>query len=257
MKKNLLILASLVFAFIACEPEIDRSQDKNTYIADFEDVQLDTTGVWNGSDLSGDSVREVLYGDTVDSYYGYFRSSQLCKFHNVYTSQYNSYKGAACSNHIDNTTGGYENQYSAAAGKGANGSKQYALLFDDGASFSINYPQGYSVSTLKSVMVCNGTYGYIEMRDGGFGKKFEAGDWFKVTFKGTKKGLPTDSVTYYLADFRDGKSFINHEWELLDLTALGDADKVAVYFDSSDKGPYGVNTPKYVFIDDLILYQQR
>ena len=230
-------------SFTAPNPNVSRS------VATFEDVALGEQGFWNGSDLSGE--------EDSGNYYGSFTSS-VFSFDNIYTAAWGSYMGFACSSLTDTVTSGFTNQYIPKAGEGANGSAQFALAFDDGAVFNCTYKEGYTNNTLKSVMVTNGTYVYNEIRDGGaYSKKFESGDWFKVTFTGYKGETETGSVDYYLADFRDGKTYINKEWVEVDLTPLSDATTVMITFDSTDKGQFGVNTPTYVFIDNLTIEQTK
>lgn len=230
-------------SFTAPNPNVSRS------VATFEDVALGEQGFWNGSDLSGE--------EDSGNYYGSFTSS-VFSFDNIYTAAWGSYMGFACSSLTDTVTSGFTNQYSPKAGEGANGSAQFALAYENGATFNCTYKEGYTNNTLKSVMITNGTYVYNEIRDGGaYSKKFESGDWFKVTFTGYKGEAETGSVDYYLADFRDGKTYINKEWVEIDLTPLADATTVMITFDSTDKGDYGVNTPKYVFIDNLTIEQTK
>lgn len=230
-------------SFTAPNPNVSRS------VATFEDVALGEQGFWNGSDLSGE--------EDSGNYYGSFTSS-VFSFDNIYTAAWGSYMGFACSSLTDTVTSGYMNQYSPKAGEGANGSAQFALAYENGATFNCTYKEGYTNNTLKSVMITNGTYVYNEIRDGGaYSKKFESGDWFKVTFTGYKGETETGSVDYYLADFRDGKTYINKEWVEVDLTPLSDATTVMITFDSTDKGQFGVNTPTYVFIDNLTIEQTK
>lgn len=230
-------------SFTAPNPNVSRS------VATFEDVALGEQGFWNGSDLSGE--------EDSGNYYGSFTSS-VFSFDNIYTAAWGSFMGFACSSLTDTITSGYMNQYSPKAGEGANGSAQFALAYENGATFNCTYKEGYTNNTLKSVMITNGTYVYNEIRDGGaYSKKFESGDWFKVTFTGYKGEAETGSVDYYLADFRDGKTYINKEWVEVDLTPLSDATTVMITFDSTDKGQFGVNTPKYVFIDNLTIEQTK
>lgn len=230
-------------SFTAPNPNVSRS------VATFEDVALGEQGFWNGSDLSGE--------EDSGNYYGSFTSS-VFSFDNIYTAAWGSYMGFACSSLTDTVTSGFTNQYSPKAGEGANGSAQFALAYENGATFNCTYKEGYTNNTLKSVMITNGTYVYNEIRDGGaYSKKFESGDWFKVTFTGYKGEAETGSVDYYLADFRDGKTYINKEWVEVDLTPLSDATTVMITFDSTDKGQFGVNTPKYVFIDNLTIEQKK
>jgi hypothetical protein len=62
-----------------------------------------------------------------------------------------------------------------------------------------------------------------------------AGDWFKLIITGFLNKAQTAVVEYYLADFRDGKSFLSNKWNKVDVSALGKVDKVVFTFDSSDK----------------------
>ena len=230
-------------SFTAPNPNVSRS------VATFEDVALGEQGFWNGSDLSGE--------EDSGNYYGSFTSS-VFSFDNIYTAAWGSYMGFACSSLTDTVTSGFTNQYSPKAGEGANGSAQFALAYENGATFNCTYKEGYTNNTLKSVMVTNGTYTYNEIRAGSaYSQKFESGEWFKVTFTGYKGETETGSVDYYLADFRDGKTYINKEWVEIDLTPLADATTVMITFDSTDKGQFGVNTPKYVFIDNLTIEQTK
>lgn len=248
MKKlGLYAMAAMALMFASCEKE----ETTETRLITFEDVNLGENGYWDGSDLSGTQKDEESYGSQVTNYYGSFADNGFV-FENVYTPDWYSWKGFACSSLTDTETAGYANQYSVVAGQGAAGSKKFALAFDDNATFTCTYPEGYTTCTLKSMMVCNGTYACLDMRDGsGYGKKFADGDWFKVTIAGYTGETQTGAVEYYLADFRDGKTFINNSWEQVDLTPLGAPEKVVFTFDGSDKGDYGLNTPKYVFIDNI------
>ena len=58
-----------------------------------------------------------------------------------------------------------------------------------------------------------------------------------------------------LADFRfsdDGLDSILEEWVFLDLSGLGAVRELHFGFESSDVGVFGINTPTYFAIDDLV-----
>ena len=60
------------------------------------------------------------------------------------------------------------------------------------------------------------------------------------------------SVDYYLADFRNGKSFIEKGWANVSLVSLGkEVHKVSISFSGTDIGDYGLNTPTYCVIDEI------
>lgn len=232
----------LVLSFTSCVTKYD----KTTVIIDFEDVILGSNGYYNGSDKSG----ELING----SYFNTFQSGSA-QFLNVYTpSTYGDYwSGFACSSKTDSITPGYANQYSVMAGTGALNSNKFGLAYD---TSYIHIPFTMSTFEIKSIMLTNSTYAYLEMKNGGFGKKFTSGDWFKVIIKGYYDTTETGTVEFFLADYRDGKNILLKEWKKVDLSALGKVNKIRFTFDSSDKGLFGVNTPKYVCIDNIELLSQ-
>ena len=172
--------------------------------------------------------------------------------------------GFSYSNVNDVTTVGFLNQWAAVTGVDVGGVGNYALsnsFIDDGAF--INIPKDWRAS---SVFVTNSTFAFLSMQNGdAFAKQFGGDDgndpdFFKVTFSGfdeiNARGQRTDSVDFFLADFRfadNSIDFIVDTWELLDLTALGTARSIGISFDSSDVGKFGINTPVYVAMDQLVL----
>jgi len=236
---------------VSCKNETDLISK----VVDFEDVVLNSDSVWNGSDLSGKKTNEIAFDSPITNYYGSF-SSHSVKFENVYTSEWFSWKGFACSAKTDTVTFGMKNQYSPIAGVGALKSKKYAVAFD---SASIICPKNTTGNfKIKSMMLTNSTWSYKAMLNGSdFGHKFSQstdkgkGDWFKVIIKGYKSSFVTGSMDYYLADFRNGKSFISKTWVKVDLSSLGEVDRVSLTFDSSDKAYGYINNPTYVCVDNI------
>jgi hypothetical protein len=69
-------------------------------------------------------------------------------------------------------------------------------------------------------------------------------------------GNPTGSVEWFLADFRfedASLDFILDEWTFIGLNELGIVESLSFTMDSSDIGPFGINTPTYFALDDLLL----
>lgn len=171
----------------------------------------------------------------------------------------------------------YENQCSvyntkspdgANSGAGANDSNTFAIAFGYDAPESSNGAAkltftGKAEFPLVSIQVCNTSYAFGTMLYGNpFGNTpdkdlLEAKGWFKVQFYGyDSNGNPTNGgrpVELYLADGRTDKSFILDSWTICDLTPLGKVNSVKINFDGSDKGQYGINTPTYVALDDLVI----
>ena len=233
MKSTKLFLAIGIFCLVlaSCKQEAE----VQTTVVDFENVTLNSDSIWNGSDLSG----KFISGNST--------------FNNTYTAAYASWSGFACSSKTDSITPGYTNQYSVMIGCGALNSKKFAIAYDSAA---ISIPKTIDYYSIKSLYITNSTYVYLGLKNGnygvgGIGKKFAAGDWFKVTIKGFKSNVQTSSVDVYLADFRNGKSIILKNWQKVDVSSLGQVDLITFTFDSTDKSFGWINTPTYVCIDNI------
>lgn len=193
---------------------------------DFEDVALD--------------------GDTTLKYTSF--TTKGMTFHNV-VNDWGFWSGMAASTKNNMLIGDYTNDLSVYAPNAASGRK-FAVAFNDGASCSFPSNTSYLIKELK---VNNNSYAYLSMKNGDlFAKKFAAGDWFKLTIYGyTNSGMIKDSVDFYLADFRNGKSYICDSWTTVNIRKLGLVNKLSFSFSSTDNGTWGMNTPAYVCIDDL------
>lgn len=242
MKKNVFLAVLLGFFLISCETE-----NKEEIVVDFESVELGVSGYYNGSDKSGEDLGYGLYMKTIEvDGFGFINNYMVVEWGGV---EFASWSGFAMSSLVDTLTSGYENQYSVMAGEGAFNSEKFAIAFDSSVivlpTNNLYYP--------KSILLTNSTYAYKDMQEGSFfTRKFEDGDWFKVIITGYLGSTETGTVDYYLADFRDGKSMMSKEWKEVDLTTLGEVSFLTFEFDSSDKGDFGVNTPKYVCVDNLV-----
>ena len=102
---GLYAMAAMALMFASCEKE----ETTETRLITFEDVNLGENGYWDGSDLSGTSKVEESYGSQVTNYYGSFADNGFV-FENVYTPDWYSWKGFACSSLTDTETAGYANQ---------------------------------------------------------------------------------------------------------------------------------------------------
>src|SRR5262249_30519839 len=95
-----------------------------------------------------------------------------------------------------------------------------------------------------------------------FSKKFGGPDgtdpdYFLLTIYGLDAaGNPTGSVDFLLADytFQDPNlNYIISAWTTVDLTPLGNAVLLQFNLISSDIGPFGMNTPSYFALDNLVV----
>lgn len=182
-------------------------------------------------------------------------------FNHDYDSLYGSWSGWTISNHSDIVTAGYENQFSAYATSGA-GQNNYALAYAAiggwGATPAITFD---APTQVNSAFITNATYGALSVRHGdGFGKAFGGAsgddpDYFVLTITGHDTGgAVTGAVDFYLADYRfedNSRDYIVSDWVEVDLSPLGEVASLTFQVDSSDVGPYGINTPAYFAFDNL------
>ena len=111
--------------------------------------------------------------------------------------------------------------------------------------------------------VTNTTYAGLSMLYGDmFAKRFGGpdgtdSDFFILTIHGLDaNGDDTGSVDFYLANytFQDPNlNYIVSAWTTVDLTPLGNATSLAFELNSSDIGQFGMNTPAYFAMDNLVV----
>jgi hypothetical protein len=212
-------------------------------LSDFENLDLEKNSYWNGSDGSG----------------GF--ESGLAWLPNDYNPDNGNWSGWAYSNMADDTTAGDSNQYSAITAAGIDtgtGSKIY------GVSYAAENPviklADSSSHQVKGMYITNSTYTALSMKYGNqFAKKFggKTGndpDWFKLSIWGKLNGNETDTIDFYLADFRfddNSKDYIIQTWQWVELSSLGKVDSLMFALSSSDTGQWGMNTPAYFCMDNL------
>lgn len=180
---------------------------------------------------------------------------------NTYSADFDFWSGWALSAVNNAQTPGFTNQYAAITGNGVDGSSTYAVGY--ALPFAtINLTGAAAGAPVSGLYVTNSTYAYFSMLEGdSFAKRFggETGDdpdFFLLTIKGVRDGMEsTDSVNFYLADYRfsdNGQDYIVAEWTFIDLTALGNTNAINCYLSSSDNGDFGMNTPAYICVDNVI-----
>lgn len=209
--------------------------------ADFENFNIGVDSFLNGSDGSGG-----------------FQSGNLF-LPNDYNPTWQSWSGWSISSKTDTQTPGFTNDLSSITGAGYQ-SLTYATTYINGEG-KIQLQGMASGGIVNGFYITNNTYAYLSMRDGdGFSKKFggvigDDPDYFLLTIRKYYNGvLSTDSVDFYLADFRfsdNSQDYIINDWEYVDLTSLGNVDSLSFQLRSTDVGTFGMNTPAYFCIDDL------
>lgn len=240
LMKKIYVLALSLMTFSA------QSQDTIS----FENVILNPNSFNNGSSGAG----------------GFYENGVV--FTNTYTqSNWGDYwSGFAVSNVDNDTTAGYGNMYASYTGGGSN-SENYGV----GSSSAEILFAGQGVY-LKSFDITNTTFAALSMRDGDmFGKQFGDSldangnvdstfgkDYFRVwIYAHAENGDIIDSTVFYLADYRfddTTQNYIINTWETIDFSDIIDpVYSVSFKFESSDVGDWGINTPTYFALDNLVV----
>ncbi len=215
-------------------------------ISDFEDLTLAPESYWNGQDGSGSFI------------------TGKARFYNDYNPEWFSWSGWAYSNRSDSTTPGWLNQYSAITGAGNHSGSGSS----DGGIYGVSYATSPSVvdfedgkaHTVAGLFVTNSTYAALSMQHGDeFARKFGGvdgsdPDYYKLMIWGQVNGTATDSIEFFLADYRfenPEEDYIIKTWQWVDLSSLGKVDSLLFVLTSSDMGEWGMNTPGFFCVDDL------
>jgi hypothetical protein len=167
-----------------------------------------------------------------------------------------AFAGFSASTTMDTTTPGFGNQYSNITGAGVGGSAGFGLAYSN-STIPLAAPR-----TVVGADFTNTTYAALSMLNGdSFAKQFGGvsgtdADYFRLLVEGIDDlGSSTGSVELMLADYRfadDTLDFVLSEWVFLDLTGLGIVSELHFSFESSDVGGFGINTPTYFAIDNLV-----
>ena len=268
MKKNLLLTAG---AFVAMTMLFSCSQD----VFDEFDIQNESieTGVETRSVTNGTiDFEDVNLGDN-GYIYNLAYSKNGASFSNVYTQypefDYEYWDGFAYSSKGNNVltdieTGQFDvyNAGGAITTSAGHNSNKFAVAYV--SSYNGSYPTITFDEPVKvsSFYVNNTTYAVSSMMNGdSFAKKFVQGDWFKLIIKGyalVDDDDPIYTKELYLADYRSTDS---SQWSMITTWTLYNAigsesskvEKLVFDLASSDTGDYGMNTPAYFAIDDLLI----
>jgi len=167
---------------------------------------------------------------------------------------------------------GFDSFDPAGNGGGSGDSQNYAVAYL--APFTlpdarITLPEGVNPT---SVDLTNVAYTALVMRDGdpnGFSRTFGTPpenqppqvwpDWLKLTITGLDAGgapLAAAPVEFYLADYRQiggASPYIVDAWTTVDLSSLAGARYLVLTEDGSDHNDFGLATPAYVALDNLVL----
>ncbi len=218
-------------------------------IVDFNDLTLDgPDSYWNGSDGSGGFYSGDVFFTNQYEYYPAFDME--------------AWSGFAYSNIDRPGAGGHTNQYAVYdPGTGRSGAGNYVVAYYVEEGFSDEFRPRLSLSSPAEVLdlyVNNTAYTALFIRDGDIDRgfsPFEEGDWYRLHIQGLDEGLnPLGSeAVVYLADYRDGQTFIMDEWTPVELASVfgGPVQHIEFRVEGSKTGDWGLETPTYFALDDI------
>lgn len=217
-------------------------------LATFDDLGLAAGEFWNGSDGEGGIASGAVW------------------LKNDYNAEWQTWTGWAVSAVQDTETPGQDNQYAAIPGMGAADTLAYAVAYDP-TGMGMDPPTLTSADggllNVAGMFVTNTTWTWSSMNSGDDYCKVFGGtdgtdpDWFLLTVRGLdQEGEETGSVELYLADFRSDDPAQDHildAWTWLDLSELGPVASIEFTLSSSDVGEWGMNTPAYFAVDEILI----
>lgn len=214
-------------------------------VISFEDVNLPAESYWNGTDTGF----ETYTTGPVTFYNGYYEPWDWWV------------SWLSVSNVTDQTAEGFMSQYHAISGQGVSGSPNY------GVAYSLDRLTIEEPTVVSGVYITNNNYAYYAMAHGDdFSTKFGGADgnepdWFVLSITGLDaNGVETGRVDFDLADFTSEDNSVDYivsDWTFVDLRSLGEVQTLSFSLTSSDTGEYGMNTPAYFALDNLVLAGAR
>ncbi|MDR1673394.1 MAG: DUF4465 domain-containing protein [Bacteroidales bacterium] len=261
MKKVLLSVATVALLASGCQKDENPAKE---VILTFEDVPVDMlagTTAYGENLYSGAEHQYTRYTDAATTLTtGINEADGTYDFWNggVAISQWNNMTDAdylnQCSVYYRDKTsgfGGYDGSKTfAVAGIGTMTNGPAEVFFADHSERRFNY-----------VWITNTTYAALTMLNGNdYAKQFsyDDGDWLKLIVTGYKAdGSKSGQIDFYLADFRTTNAGgVLQEWKKLELSALGEVNKLSFGMESSDSGDWGMNTPAYFCFDNLAFSEE-
>lgn len=228
-----------------------------TVVVDFEDNSLPgpNTAYYGQDNAGGFTSRGVVFNNQFTDFGGGFFG----------------WEGFAYSNVVDTTTAGFTNQFAAyhLPGGGGDASSIYGVCFNYNYVGS-NVVPGFARITLQpgsllqSIRLTNTTYTALSILQGdSFAKRFGGAtgddpDFLLLLIQGKDASDNiTGTVPFYLADYRfsdNALDYIINQWTTVDLSSLpGNTASLTFQITSSDVGPFGINTPAYFALDNLVV----
>ena len=221
-------------------PAVELAVERPLAVATFEDIVIGEDSHMSISTEDDDDRTEFVSGD--------FEFASGCM------SDWASWWFFGYANHKDTVYTTLEDQFKNVVGGGYDGSDNYGVAYVGSWYGPCTVTLLSDSAVVPGFYITNSSYAYSSMMNGdGFAKKFEKGDWFKLTVTGINaQGDTTGIKEFYLADLRDeNTAYIINDWRYVDLSGLGKVSKLGFELSSSDNGDWGMNTPAYFCFDNF------
>lgn len=244
------IVCGFALSFTSCGEEDNPAPvpSKTTVTIGFENATLNADGIWCGDETG------TLFDNWGSDAFACSYTESGVTFPVNYTPAWASWTGFGVSSRTA-TTFSMEtmttDQFNCAAG-GAH----------SGNNFCVVYPYGESIDfggavTLKGFWITNNawTVDAILNGDGMTPGNFGADDWLKCIIYPTPADENLMSGARIEIDLAKDGDYIKN-WEYIDLNgldALENIKSISISFEGTKKNDWGLTTPTYVCIDDIVI----
>jgi hypothetical protein len=242
----LLMTAAITASFTSCSKDDDEPATDPTKIVTFEKQTLNAQKFWcgeknnNGYEVWGAMVYPCTYTENFATFNTTYGVSYWMGYAISARTQTSFTQGPNLT--PDDTP----DQFNNITGKAHSGNN-FCVVQTYGETIDFAAAAGVK---LKGFWYTNSSYTVEIIKNGNaFAKKFGTSDWLTCTVTALTADGKTNTVALKLAENGD---YVK-EWKWADLSSLGNNVKqLSFVFTGSDSGEYGLNTPAYLCIDDMV-----
>lgn len=228
-------------AFVSCNKDDDKpfnnpdDQKDQTVVIDFEgstftnmidDVQYGGELIYSATPYAWVDANTGLSGEVIKADWSSWGMGYGWDF------------GFAISNYVDPLAADFLNQLAVPV---SNGSKNFAVCYNPGSKLTFADGKAHKVLTMQYCPTSYVMNNELQAAD----KNYE----FKVIVTFMHADSTSTDRTIYLAN---GKS-VQKDWQTADFGDVKPWVSATFNFDGSDKGEWGLNTPMYVAIDNIVV----
>lgn len=248
------IVCGFALSFTSCSKEdnpigdiSDIIPETEEYLISFEKQSLNADGYWCGDETG------TPFENWGEKAYSCSYTESDTKFTANYTPEWATWTGFAISNRTATTFNSATmtpDQFNCIAG-GAHGGDNFCVVYPFGESIDFEVPV-----TLKGFWYTNNawTVDAILNGDGMSPGKFEADDWLSCYLTPTPSDGSLGGARYEIS-LAKGSDYVK-EWkycDLSDVAAFKNISSISFGFGGSKANDYGLTTPTYICIDDMVI----